>query len=434
MRHLSSLILELESLPKGNVYKKTISGKEYFYHQYSENGKMITKLVNKSDLDELLKNIVRRQSIEKILRDSNPNKQQTISLSENARHLTGSVMHKDEEVARFINGELVYIDENRSPFLIKRTHSLSNWLMSRVIDNTRVNSRLLKKAFNINESKEEMVPLYAHAASISDRYWFKPKQSKLKYKDIIFENDIYSEISLEGSMLIYPNKPKASPELTTIGSFEKGWKYINNEWWLYKVGNTNEIFSELLAYEISMMLLIPSATYEYDEPYIRSLNFAEHQDYESLQSYLGDDSSYSFVFSKLKELGDYYAKAYLRLIFCDVLVNNVDRHNENIGFLRDERTGKIVSLAPNFDNNLALISRTTDLVLDPSNDGFMKHFIKEISKNEEMMKMFKELDIPIINENIIEMCISRVPVKVDNIDRIKQYLLNRYNYLIFKLK
>ena len=262
MRHLSSLILELESLPKGNVYKKTISGKEYFYHQYSENGKMVTKLVNKSDLDELLKNIVRRQSIEKILKDSNPNKQQTISLSENARHLTGSVMHKDEEVARFINDELVYIDENRCPFLIKRTHSLSNWLMSRVIDNTRVNSRLLKKAFNINESKEEMIPLYAHAASISDRYWFKPKQSKLKYKDIIFENDIYSEISLEGSMLIYPNKPKASPELTTIGSFEKGWKYINNEWWLYKVGNQKQIFSELFCYEFGKLINLKTAKYD----------------------------------------------------------------------------------------------------------------------------------------------------------------------------
>ena len=40
----------------------------------------------------------------------------------------------------------------------------------------------------------------------------------------------------------------------------------------------------------------------------------------------------------------------------DALVYNVDRHTQNFGILRDGETGAILSMAPNFDNNIALIS------------------------------------------------------------------------------
>ena len=36
---------------------------------------------------------------------------------------------------------------------------------------------------------------------------------------------------------------------------------------------------------------------------------------------------------------------------------NMDRHTNNYGFLRDRQTGKILSLAPLFDHNIALVSR-----------------------------------------------------------------------------
>ena len=430
MRSVSSLILELNSLPKGDIYKKSINGKEYFYHQYIEDGKRYSIIVKDNELESLKEKINRRKEIISILRDSNKDKD--ITLSKHAKELTGSVMCMEDEVARFVNSQLVYIDEDRCPLMIKRTHSLSNWLTSRVIDQSRVNARLLKKAFDIKENNDEIIPLYTYAVSVSDRYWFRPKQSKLKYKDVLLENDIYSEISLSGSLLIYPNKPRLSPELTTIGSYEKGWKLIDDEWWLYKVGSDKEIFSELLTYEISRMLLIPSAIYEYDAPYIRTKNFATRCNYEPLKAYLGDDSDYHYVFTKLRELGDLFAKEYLKLIFCDVLMNNVDRHNENIGLLRNIKTGKILSLAPNFDNNLSLVSRS-ELIIDPSLDGFMKYFLKEISKHKDMMDMYQTIDIPLLNEEIVQECIDRVPLKMDNESEIKKYILRRYNYLLIKL-
>ena len=41
----------------------------------------------------------------------------------------------------------------------------------------------------------------------------------------------------------------------------------------------------------------------------------------------------------------------------DALCFNMDRHTYNYGFLRDRETGAVVSMAPNFDNNIALVSR-----------------------------------------------------------------------------
>ena len=35
----------------------------------------------------------------------------------------------------------------------------------------------------------------------------------------------------------------------------------------------------------------------------------------------------------------------------------MDRHTENFGLLRDNDGGEIIKPAPNFDNNIALISR-----------------------------------------------------------------------------
>ncbi len=48
---------------------------------------------------------------------------------------------------------------------------------------------------------------------------------------------------------------------------------------------------------------------------------------------------------------------YIKLIFLDTVCANPDRHTNNFGLLRDTKTGKLIGLAPNYDNNMALISR-----------------------------------------------------------------------------
>ena len=180
--------------------------------------------------------IKRRRQIENLIRDIK-NKEKPLTLSKTALKLTGQVMCGDIAVAKFENGGLVDIDEKLAPLVIKRTKSLEPFLKLRVIDMTRTNARILKKALNIEVDEDYKASLFAYALSISDNYWFKPKHSKLRYQNVEFNNDSYSDMSLSGDTLLFKHKTELTPEITTTGSFEKGWKLINNHWWLYKNGN-----------------------------------------------------------------------------------------------------------------------------------------------------------------------------------------------------
>lgn len=336
-------------------------------------------------------------------------------------------MMGDKVVAEFNNGELISYKENLLPLIVKRTHSLLAFLKTRVIDTSRTNARLLKKAMNIHEETDELLSLCSYSASLTDNYWFKPKKSKLKYKDVSFDSDIYFDVALKGIMSFYPRKISPSPELTTGGSYEKGWRKIGEEWWLYKAGTDNEKFSEMFYSTLFEELGLPTAHYELDGEYIKTKNFVEDVNYEPMVSIMGDDESYEHVLYKLLTLDKNIAMQYMVLIYYDVLLNNIDRHNENYGLIRDRKTGEILSLAPNFDDNLCLISRSTKL--DSSNkEGLLSYFIKFLKSNLNAKQLLKEANLDIIDDSLLDRCFKRISIKVDE-ESIKTFILSRYKYI-----
>ena len=428
MSTLSELLKELNLLPLGNIYKKTISGKSYYYHQYFLNGKRYTKNVSEEDLPNLKREINRRKEIELEIKRLK-SKQKTIPLSKNAEQLTGFLMSGNNVVASFEKGTLIDIDEKHAPIIVKRTHSLEEFLKLRVIDMSRTNARILKRLLDIHVDDNYKSALYSYALSISDNYWFKPKHSKLKYQDVEFCDDSYFDTSLKGESTSTVFKNQLTPEITTTGSFEKGWKYIDGEWWLYKSGNDKQLFSELFCYKFAKLIDLPTATYEYDDGYIRSKNFADKSNFEPLASLLGDDDSYQSVFEVLYKLNKNIAREYIKLIFFDTVINNVDRHNENAGLLRDRNSGKIISLAPNFDNNLALYAYNGNLIEDPKKDGMIKLFTSFINKNENAKELFKQIRLKEINVSDIDECIKDIPIIIEESSSLPEVIVNRYNYL-----
>lgn len=430
MSRISEIINILNTLPKGYISKKTINNKVYYYLQYLSNGKLISEYIKHSELETIKNKLTKRKQLEEELESIFTSGKSLKIPSNYAKNLTGQLMSMDKVVASFKDGELKYVDEKLCPLFILRTHNIKHFLASRAIDSSRANSRLLKKALNINEKEDEIVSLYSHGATITDTYWFKAKGSKLKYEDIRFDNNIYSDLALNGELIVYPKIPRLTPELTTPGSYEKCWKKINDEWWLYKKGNQEEIFSELFCSELAFLLNIPTASYEYIDGVIRTRNFAIKYNFEPMTSIAGDDDSYERVFNLLYSINKKLAKEYILLMWFDVLVNNVDRHNENCGLLRNRKTGDIVCLAPNFDNNLALISRSKILNMDASKDGFINVFIKFLKKNENAYKIYKDIKLPKLNAKTINECFKVIEIKQDE-DMIRKYLLNRYSYLIY---
>ena len=51
-----------------------------------------------------------------------------------------------------------------------------------------------------------------------------------------------------------------------------------------------------------------------------------------------------------------FGKNFANIAVVDYLLQNTDRHDQNYGFIMDNCTGKLVSVAPLFDHNQALIA------------------------------------------------------------------------------
>ena len=144
----------------------------------------------------------------------------------------------------------------------------------------------------------------------------------------------------------------------------------------------------------------------------------------------GDNEDSIYIYELLNKINHQIALDYLRLIVFDVVLFNVDRHNENCGILRDRKTGKILSLAPNYDNNLCLISRTKELNLK-KNEGFLDLFVKNIRKNIYFKKALQEISFPKIDESILETVQKRINFDIDiDFKQIKEFILLRYNYIL----
>ena len=426
----SALIDELLTLPEGYISKKEIHGKVYFYHQYKEKGKLKSVYLNNSSLAELEAKLARRKEILSLLKKLHSSSKSVGKLSKAAREFDGYLMAGDKKIATFDHGTLVEMDEKLVPFIVKNSHSISEFLSLRVIDNSRTNARLLLKALGIKDKEDELISLYAHGASIGDNYWFKPKHSKLTYKEINFDNDIYSDLSLSGKLFLLPGKIHLSPDLNTRGSLEKGWKKIGTHWWLYKAESPNQAYSELCAYQIAKLIGMPTAEYGYDHPYVKSLNFAERANFEPIFGYLGNNDDYSFVFDRIMHLGKDIAKQYLKLIIFDCLIANVDRHNENYGLMRDRRSGKVISLSPNFDNNLCLFGYIDRLNTNPSGDGLIKELKRFLKNNVAASELIKTISLPPIEENQLRDAIRLVPNNTQEKENVVvTFILGRLAYI-----
>lgn len=430
MDTIFDLIHRQNELPKGNIYKKVIKNNTYFYHQYRENGKNYSIKLNNDEITPLKEQIEERKVTEKNIKALLKNGNREIELSTFAKEYTGYVMSGNTVVAEFNKGVLVPPTHKLCPLVIKRTNSIYEFLKSRSIDSGRTNSRLLRKVLNINVKDDTLVSLCSYAASISDNYWFKPKHSKLKYEDISFNNDIFFDTALKGIITVYPKKLILTPELTTNGSYEKGWRNIDGNWWLYKVGTINERYSEVFYSRLFEKLNLPTAHYEIDGNYIRTANFAKGVNFEPMVSLVGDNEDIEYIYDTLNKINHQIALDYLRLITFDVVLNNVDRHNENCGILRDKETGEIISLAPNYDDNLSLISRNTTLIATEQ-EGFLSLFLKTIRKSKKIKEGLKEIEFPIITSNLLRSIHEEIGLEIEvDFEAIERYIMFRYETVI----
>ena len=341
------------------------------------------------------------------------------------QNITGTLMSEDRVIAHIKNGIITDYDELLLPLYLKRTKDVEKWLAYRAVDHSRKNARLLKRALRLRITDDVQTALAVNAATVTDRYWFRSEGSAAVYKDIRFKENYFSELALRGDPDSFSNRPSRTPELTNTGSFEKCWKLINGEWWMYKSGNEKEYFSELFICRLGEKLGLPMAHYELDGEYIRSKDFTNGAEvnFEPMRSLADDEEDYENCFNILNEISPDIAEQYLLLLWMDTVCYNMDRHTENFGLLRDVKTGKILSLAPNYDNNIALIAKGYPTDVRRVHDGLIGFLRTFIQSSEEAHEMYRQMKLPEITERMINECMDEIPIKADR-EYIRSFILS----------
>lgn len=327
-------------------------------------------------------------------------------------------------VAIWQNNELNVVNEKLLPLYLRKIQNADMWLETRAIDSHRANSRLLKKALRLTEKDDISTVIHVNGATITDNYWIREIGSNLTYDDVKFSDDYFSNLALKGNYDSFNraanSKRSKTPELTNVGSFEKCWKLRDGKWWMYKKASHDEMFSELFIYELGRELGFDMAIYERGEGHIKSLDFtsAASVNFEPASTFMGDNEEYSDVIKSLEKLCPQAIPDYVRMIFLDTICANPDRHTNNFGLLRDVRTGKLLGLAPNYDNNMALIARgypsklgSKDILITMFNELLEEYpnfrsFVPRLTE-ETVTTVLQKLNMKVKSQVIVDMVTKR---------------------------
>ena len=75
----------------------------------------------------------------------------------------------------------------------------------------------------------------------------------------------------------------------------------------------------------------------------------------------------------IASLGPEFEEAWKRILLSDAVFANTDRHMRNFGIIRSSETGKVLRLAPNFDNNQAYLANPGGIY----SNGMLKLYMRQ---------------------------------------------------------
>lgn len=253
---------------------------------------------------------------------------------------------------------------------IPNKKELNEWWFGRSIPASRSGIAAALERLGVQYSEQLLLKCYG--LSLSDQYWMKPVDSELKWKNInFFENDFSDDV---GNVLF--GQPAGqdidlmSPCNTSDGWLKKKWKIIGTKRCLIKAGSNpymqepiNEVFGTRLHQRLGCKNFVPyKALLEDGIPYSVCENFigvnTELVSAVNINRSLKKASqftSYEHFLNACDRLGIPGMKKFLdyMLVF-DYLMANTDRHFGNLGVVRNVETLEWVGPAPIFDSGTSL--------------------------------------------------------------------------------
>ena len=99
-----------------------------------------------------------------------------------------------------------------------------------------------------------------------------------------------------------------------------------------------------------------------------------------------------------------------------------DRHTNNFGLLRDVKTGKLLGLAPNYDNNMALISHGYPST--PKSGDLLIRLLGELMDKHPEYKEY----IPTLTENMVRSVLTKLNMRV-KMQAVVDIVMGRYKLI-----
>lgn len=237
-----------------------------------------------------------------------------------------------------------------------------NWLSDREIPLNRFNYNLY---IDKNTTAREWL-LNNNGYSFTDCYWFESEEEKLCFSDIQAKKD-----TLDSFYLVKNEKNHYKPHTASLGGqLEKFWFKKNDEVYLCKKVKQNddilavrefiasEIYKQQNCHNFCDYKLVMDKTNQVLGCICK--NFVQEDQelisvYDLLEEYnlTQNDNVWNLIIEKANEYGldKQSAKDFLDIqILVDFLITNRDRHENNIGFIRDASTKQILKPAPIYDN------------------------------------------------------------------------------------
>jgi len=262
---------------------------------------------------------------------------------------------KDKLVASFDDkSALTFLDKVNAPQIVKRTHSLEAFKLQRESDVTRTNMRFLRRLMGFSSRSVRKALDKIHGFSLFDTFWYQDNAENLMWSQICLTKNDAFKVALTGreqDSSVFDD-PK-TPEHSNIGSYEKGWKISNGSWYLYKVGTSEQLWSEIFATRLLATKGVNVVKYWLNNSWVVCENFIDQSNdicLEHYNSFGGEDTEESTVLH-LPLLTNKVKRDLEIMYYCDALLMNFDRHDFNFGFLTQ---GSSLELAPLFDWNLCL--------------------------------------------------------------------------------
>lgn len=291
------------------------------------------------------------------------------------------LMNREHEVLSFrfdlSTGEFFDADElidvARAPFGVISRGSrgtkasktdLSAWWGHRTIPKGRTG--IESKLAELGIAQPYELPFRCLGLSLSDQYWVRPYGKEIKWADINFFENSFCEVEVEDWLA---DVGLDSPDNTSDGVLSKRWIERGNRRVLLKGGRqyNQEPFNEVVATELFARLLDDGDYVSYkleeldgapvsacpvflaaSEEFIPALYVKE-----GLKAPEPLDDYHGFVYRCAELDIDGVETALSKMIVCDYILANTDRHWRNFGVLRDVETLEY-RMAPLFDTGTSL--------------------------------------------------------------------------------